>query len=94
MVKLGIKLFSEMVFLENNVVYLDLNREEIQEAIAKNTYKADLIIPRGGDQLIDFVKKNSNIPVLIVEEEIIFLYVDDEADFEIKKNYPQRKIQN
>ena len=65
LVKLWHKALTENGFSEDYVVYLDLNREEIQQAIAKNTYKADLIIPRGGDQLIDFVKKNSNIPVLI-----------------------------
>ena len=85
LVKLWHQALSENGFSENNVVYLDLNREEIQEAIAKNTYKADLIIPRGGDQLIDFVKKNSNIPVLISGRGNNFLYVDDEADFEMAK---------
>ena len=85
LVKLWHKALTENGFSEDYVVYLDLNREEIQQAIAKNTYKADLIIPRGGDQLIDFVKKNSNIPVLISGRGNNFLYVDDEADFEMAK---------
>jgi glutamate-5-semialdehyde dehydrogenase len=73
LVKLWHQALSENGFSKDNVVYLDLNREEIQEAIAKNTYKADLIIPRGGDQLIDFVKKNSNIPVLISGRKYFFV---------------------
>lgn len=85
LVKLWHKALTENGFSEDYVVYLDLNREEIQQAIAKNTYKADLIIPRGGDQLIDFVKKNSNIPVLISGRGNNFLYVDEEADFEMAK---------
>lgn len=71
---------------EDYVVYLDLSREEIQDVITKNTYKADLIIPRGGDVLIDFVKKNSSIPVLISGRGNNFLYVDSEADFDMAKN--------
>lgn len=85
LVKLWHKALTENGFSEDYVVYLDVNREEIQQAIAKNTYKADLIIPRGGDQLIDFVKKNSNIPVLISGRGNNFLYVDEEADFEMAK---------
>ena len=85
LVKLWHQALTENGFSEDYVVYLDINREEIQEAIAKNTYKADLIIPRGGDQLIDFVKKNSNIPVLISGRGNNFLYVDEEADFEMAK---------
>lgn len=85
LVKLWHQALSENDFSEDYVIYLDVNREEIQEAIAKNTYKADLIIPRGGDQLIDFVKKNSNIPVLISGRGNNFLYVDEEADFEMAK---------
>jgi glutamate-5-semialdehyde dehydrogenase len=85
LVKIWHQALSENGFSEDHVVYLDVNREEIQEAIAQNTYKADLIIPRGGDQLIDFVKKNSNIPVLISGRGNNFLYVDEEADFEMAK---------
>lgn len=72
-------------FTEEEVVYLDLNREAIQEAIALNTYKADLIIPRGGDTLIDFVRKNSNIPLLISGRGNNFLFLDDQSDFEMAK---------
>lgn len=84
-----VKLWHEALvgngFSEDYVVYLDLNREEIQNAIATNQYKADLIIPRGGDKLIDFVKKNSNIPVLISGRGNNFLYVDEDSDFEMAK---------
>lgn len=85
LVKLWHQALSEKGFSEDFVVYLDLSREDIQEVISKNTYKADLIIPRGGDQLIDFVKKNSNIPVLVSGRGNNFLYVDDESDFEMAK---------
>lgn len=85
LVKFWHQALLENGFSEDFVIYLDLSREEIQQAIAKNTYKADLIIPRGGDQLIDFVKKNSNIPVLVSGRGNNFLYVDNETDFEMAK---------
>ena len=85
LVKLWHEALKENGFSEDYVVNLDMGREEIQNVIAQNTYKADLIIPRGGDKLIDFVKKNSEIPVLVSGRGNNFLYVDADADFEMAK---------
>lgn len=65
------------------VVYLDLNRAETQKLIKENTYRADLIIPRGGEGLINFVLQNSNIPVIVSGRGNNFLYVDKEADLDM-----------
>ena len=42
----------------------------------------DLIVPRGGKELVDFVSKNSRIPVLGHGEGICHVYVDQAADME------------
>lgn len=42
----------------------------------------DLVIPRGGEGLIRFVTKNSNIPVLKHYKGVCHIYVDKDADFE------------
>jgi len=42
----------------------------------------DLIIPRGGEGLINFVTDNSKIPVIQHFKGVCHLYVDKEADFE------------
>lgn len=72
--------------LESNaelVRYLDLSREETRELIAGDGEKFDLVIPRGGDVLIDFVLKNSSAPVIVSGRGNNFLYVDSEADLEM-----------
>lgn len=68
---------------ESFVRYLDISREETQKLIAGEREKFDLIIPRGGEALIDFVVKNSKVPVIVSGRGNNFLYIDDEADFEM-----------
>lgn len=65
------------------VQYLALNHEETQRLIKENTHNVDLIIPRGGDNLIRFVKENSTIPTIISGRGNNFLYVDKKCDFEM-----------
>lgn len=68
---------------ETFVRYLDLSREETQKLISGAAEKFDLVIPRGGDALIDFVLQNSKAPVLVSGRGNNFLFVDAEADFEM-----------
>ena len=65
------------------VRYLDISREEMRALICGQTAKFDLVIPRGGEVLIDFVLKNSNAPVIVSGRGNNFLYIDSEADFEM-----------
>ena len=65
------------------VSYLDISRDETQALIRGNAEKFDLVIPRGGDALIDFVLRNSNAPVIVSGRGNNFLYIDGEADFEM-----------
>ena len=46
----------------------------------------DLIIPRGGEGLINFVTENSTIPVIQHYKGVCHLYVDKDADLEIALN--------
>jgi glutamate-5-semialdehyde dehydrogenase len=62
------------------VRYLDISREETQRLITGETEKFDLVIPRGGEALIDFAVKNSKAPVLVSGRGNNFLYIDEEAD--------------
>ncbi|HEX3102190.1 MAG TPA: aldehyde dehydrogenase family protein, partial [Pyrinomonadaceae bacterium] len=65
------------------VIYLDISREETQKLIRGEYEKFDLVIPRGGDALIDFVLRNSIAPVIVSGRGNNFLYIDSEADFEM-----------
>lgn len=68
---------------EGLVRYLDISREQTQALIRGETEKFDLVIPRGGEALIDFVLKNSRSPVIVSGRGNNFLYIDAEADFEM-----------
>ena len=65
------------------VKYLDLTREETQKLIRGEAEKFDIVIPRGGETLIDFVLKNSKVPVIVSGRGNNFAYIDSEADFEM-----------
>ncbi|MCB0652299.1 MAG: glutamate-5-semialdehyde dehydrogenase [Saprospiraceae bacterium] len=65
------------------VTYLNLNRQETQDLIEKNPYRIDLIIPRGGDGLIHYIKSNTSVPLLISGRGNNFVYVHEDADFDM-----------
>ncbi len=65
------------------VSYLDMTRAETQEMIRENSCRADLIIPRGGDALIEFVQTHSSVPVIVSGRGNNFLFVDRSADPEM-----------
>ena len=61
---------------------LTMNREETQEFLRNPTEKLDLIVPRGGERLINFVKEHAKCAVLVSGRGNNFLFVDKEADWE------------
>lgn len=63
------------------VEYLQFNRTETQAFLEKPTQKVDLIVPRGGERLIAFVKQHATCPVIISGRGNNFVYVEKEADF-------------
>lgn len=65
------------------VKYLDISREETQNLIEGKAEKFDVIIPRGGETLINFVLKNSKVSVIVSGRGNNFAYIDSEADFEM-----------
>lgn len=67
----------------NWVGYLQFNRTETQAFLEKPTQKVDLIVPRGGERLIAFVKQHATCPVIISGRGNNFVYVHQEADLDI-----------
>lgn len=61
---------------------LHMNREETQEFLRNPTEKLDLIVPRGGERLIAFVKEHARCAVLISGRGNNFLYITPQADWE------------
>ncbi len=64
------------------VEYLNYNRQETQDFLKNPTQKIDLIIPRGGEKLIAFVKTNATCPVIVSGRGNNFVYVHRNADIE------------
>lgn len=69
----------------NWVELLNLNRKETQEFLKNPPEKLDLIVPRGGERLISFVKEHATGAVLVSGRGNNFLYVSPEADFDTAK---------
>jgi glutamate-5-semialdehyde dehydrogenase len=64
------------------IEYLDYNREKTQAFLKNPSQRVDLIVPRGGERLINFVKTHANCPVLVSGRGNNFLYVHPSADLD------------
>ncbi len=67
------------------IEYLDYNREKTQDFLKNPSQRIDLIVPRGGEGLIKFVKTHAQCPVLVSGRGNNFLYVHRDADLEKAK---------
>ena len=73
----------EKVLKENNIdpdciTLLPSERETVQELLAATKY-VDVIIPRGSDSLIQFVRENSLVPVIETGAGVCHIYVEKDA---------------
>jgi len=80
------KIFSELVndVLDNiegypkNSINLIYTRDEVKEMLKFDEY-IDLIIPRGSNKLVQYIKENTRIPVLGHSSGICHIFVDETA---------------
>lgn len=66
---------------ENVVNLLPVERRSAEMLLEATGY-IDVVIPRGSQQLIDFVRKNAKVPVIETGAGIVHTYVDETADLE------------
>ena len=59
-----------------NLLY---SREDVSQMLSMDKY-IDLIIPRGGNALVQYIKNNTKIPVMGHADGICHIYIDDAAD--------------
>lgn len=76
------KVLKQFDLDENIITLLSADREDTNEMLKAREY-IDLIIPRGSQGLIDFVRKNATIPVIETGVGICHTYFDEMGD--IKK---------
>jgi len=65
------------------ITYLQFDRIQTQNFLENPTQKVDLIVPRGGEKLITFVKQHATCPVIVSGRGNNFAYVDSEADLQM-----------
>ncbi|MCR9265319.1 MAG: glutamate-5-semialdehyde dehydrogenase [Flavobacteriaceae bacterium] len=79
--------FWHQALTENNlpsdfIQFLEMDRTQTQEFLKNPDQDLDLIVPRGGERLIAFVKEHAKCAVLVSGRGNNFLYVHPEADWE------------
>ncbi len=77
---------SEVGLPEDGVQLLfDPEREGVTALLNMREY-VDLLIPRGGKGLIDYVTQNARVPVLQTGEGVCHIYVDKDADISMAED--------
>lgn len=67
-----------------NVLNQVFTHDDVAEMLKCDKY-INLIIPRGGNKLVKFIKENTKIPVLGHADGICHIFVDQSANFEMAK---------
>lgn len=65
----------------NIVQLLPTDRKHVQELLSADKY-VDILIPRGSQQLIEFVRKNAKVPVIETGAGVCHTYVEATANLE------------
>lgn len=85
-VELWHKALAENKVSTSWVEYLNYDRVKTQAFLENPTQKLDLIVPRGGEKLIAFVKQHATCPVIVSGRGNNFVFVDKEADKKLAMN--------
>lgn len=76
---------SEVEEFPKGTINLLLTREDVNEMLKMDKY-IDLLIPRGGNELVRFIQENTKIPVLGHAAGICHIYVDETTDIQKSVN--------
>ncbi|WP_343330693.1 glutamate-5-semialdehyde dehydrogenase [Polaribacter staleyi] len=81
LVALWHKALTENKLSEDYIKFLQMDRTETQAFLKNPTEQLDLIVPRGGERLISFVKEHATCAVLISGRGNNFIYIDKSAEW-------------
>lgn len=76
------KALDEVEGFPKNVIQQVFTREDVAEMLKCDKY-INLIIPRGGNSLVKFIKENTKIPVLGHADGICHIFIDETADIDM-----------
>ncbi|MBR1753582.1 glutamate-5-semialdehyde dehydrogenase [bacterium] len=79
------KAINEVEQYPNNSILQVHSHEEISNLLKMNNY-IDLIIPRGGNNLVNYIQKNTTIPVLGHASGVCHIYIDETANLKMAKD--------
>ena len=80
---------SELEMPKNCVQLLGSgSRDEVKQLVNLIDY-VDVVIPRGGRGLVEFIKSEAKVPVFAHLEGIVHIYVHDKADLDVAKTVVQ-----
>lgn len=83
------KILSEVAYnngIPNGAIQMIENTDRKEVEIMFNLIDyIDVIIPRGSKTFIDFVKRNSKVPVIETGAGVVHIYIDKEFDLEMAK---------
>ncbi len=89
------KVLNQSGINENVITLLPPGREETSQLLRARGY-VDLLIPRGSQELIDYVRENASVPVIETGAGICHTYFDESGDLgkgkEIVKNAKTRRV--
>ncbi|MFK7799640.1 MAG: glutamate-5-semialdehyde dehydrogenase [Aureispira sp.] len=71
---------SKVGLQEDQIRYLNMDRVALQQYLKEPDTKIDLIVPRGGMKLIEYVKSVAQCPVLVSGRGNNFCYVSESAN--------------
>lgn len=73
---------EEIEGFPKNVIQQVFTRDDVAEMLKCDKY-INLIIPRGGNSLVKFIKENTKIPVLGHADGICHIFIDENADLDM-----------
>lgn len=76
------KALTKVKKFPKNVIQQVYTREDVGKMLDCDKY-INLVIPRGGNSLVKFIKENTKIPVLGHADGICHIFVDESADLEM-----------
>lgn len=80
-----IEALDTMTDFPKNAINQVFSREDVAKMLEMNDY-IDLIIPRGGNELVKFIQSNTKIPVLGHADGICHIFIDESADLKMAEN--------
>ena len=74
-----VEALSSVAEFPKNMINLVYTRDDVKELLNADEY-VNLIIPRGSNSLVKYIKSNTKIPVLGHADGICHIYIDESAD--------------